>query len=205
MLKISNICLALWRRMNWRPNACTLIEILLLALIAPLMLWANPAWFVEDGIVENIQLLVLIAAFIIACRAQNQRPLFIFAAMIVIFLIMRETNMFRGYFCEKYLNPDDICRWKEFKYGFIPEAIRLLLAIVALGYFIRCKLWRPLWKYVVNAPIFVWDFLILGLTFVGGTIAEFPCIDNEILEECCELICYIAVANCIWRYRQIEL
>ena len=35
---------------------------------------------------------------------------------------------------------------------------------------------------------------------VGGTAAEFQSIDNEILEECCELIAYLALTNCIWRY-----
>lgn len=205
MHKLWNLCSALWQRINWRPNLCTWAEVLLMIMIVPFMQWGNPVWFVEDGAVENIQLLVLIIAFVIALRAENQRKFFIFAALMVLFMIMRETNLFRGYFCEKYLSGDAVCRWKDFKYGYIPEGFRLLFAGGTLIYFICCKLWQPLWKYVCRAPIFIWDILILGITVVGGTVAEFPCVDNEILEELCELICYIAVANCIWRYRQIKI
>ena len=205
MKKIADIILNAWHRINWRPNACTWLEILLLLAVAPIMYWANPEWFVEDGLVENIQLAVLILAFIIAIRAPNHRRFFIFAGLIVIFMIMRETNLFRGYFCAKYLTPDAICRWSDFKYGYLATCGRIVFALITLWYFIKHKLWQPLWQYIVKAPIFVWEFLIIAITVVGGTIAEFPLIDNEIMEECCELICYIAVANCIWRYRQIAV
>ena len=205
MKKTAEIILNIWHRINWRPNACTWLEILLLLAVVPAMLWANPEWFVEDGLVENIQLAVLLFAFVIAIRAQNQHRFFVFAGFIVLFMIMRETNLFRGYFCAKYLTPDDMCRWSEFKYGYLATGGRVLFALFTLWYFIKHKLWQPLWQYIVKAPIFIWEFVVIGLTIVGGTIAEFSVIDNEIMEEFCELICYVVIANFIWRYRQITV
>ena len=72
-------------------------------------------------------------------------------------------------------------------------------------YFVRHKIWQPIIKYIMKAPIFIWDIAIVGLMIIGGTLAEFPCIDNEIMEECCELTCYLALANCVWRYRQVKI
>ena len=120
-------------------------------------------------------------------------------------MIMRETNLFRGYFCSKYLSSDDMCRWSEFKYGYLATCGRIVFALFTLWYFIKHKLWQPLWKYIVKAPIFVWEFLVIGLTIIGGTIAEFAFIDNEVMEECCELICYLAITNCIWRYCRVSV
>lgn len=200
MNKLKMLCAKIWQRLNWQANWVTYLEFGLVAAIIPAMRWANPQWFVEDGLAENIQLLVLAIAVIIALRAKNSPSLFTFAALVLIFMIMRETNMFRGYFCTKYLSTGDVCRWSEFKYGWIAPGLRWAFVIFAAGYFVLRKLWRPLWNYILKAPIFVWDLLILAVMIVGGTIAEFACIDNEILEECCELAAYTALVNCVWRY-----
>ncbi len=190
----------LWHRLKWRGNLLTFVELGLIIAILPIMRGANPQWFVEDGLVENIQLLVLSTAIIVACLSKNEQSLFIFVAMIVGFMIIRETNLFRGYFCARYLEEDTICRWKEFRFGWIADALRWLFVLTMVGYFMYHKLWKKVWQYICNAPIFVWDLLILGVMIVGGTAAEFQSIDNEILEECCELIAYLALTNCIWRY-----
>lgn len=195
----------IWRRFDFSLNYLTWLEFGLLLLVWPLMRWANPALFVEDGIVENIQLLVLIAAIAVALRAKNNRELFIFAAFVLLLMIMRETNMFRGYFCAKYLANGENCRWSSFQYGWIAYVVRWLLVAVMAVYAIWHKLWQPIWNYIMKAPIYVWDLLILCLMIAGGTVAEFSAIDNEIMEESCELISYIALANCVYRYREIKI
>ncbi len=205
MRKIWNICLNLWQRIDWHPNGGTWLEVILLTAIWPLMRWADPVLFTEDGWVENIQLLVLIAAMVFALRAEHNRSLFVLAAFVAVFMIMRETNMFRGYLCMMLLPPQEICKLEAFRYGYLLKAVRWVFVLYVLYYFISRKVWKTLIEYIKKAPIFIWDFLVLGLMIIGGTIAEFASIDNEIMEECCELICYIAVANCIWRYRQVKI
>ena len=205
MTKLMAFCKGVWQRIDWRPNVLTCLEIALILLIYPLMQWANPQYFVEDGWVENIQLLVLLAAIIIALRTKLNRPLFVFAALVIVLMIMRETNLFRGYFCAVYLQPGVLCRWEEFSYGYLVKGIRWVFVAYALYYFVRHKIWQPIMKYVLNAPIFVWDILICGLMIIGGMIAEMACVDNEVMEECCEWVCYLALTNCVYRYSRLSL
>lgn len=205
MNKIWNFCRELWQRIDWKPDAVTLLEILLILLVYPLMKWGNPVYFVEDGWVENLQLLILLGGAILALRAKQNKKLFVFVAFALLFMIMRETNLFRGYFCMAYLSPDDLCRWEAFQYGYLAKGARLVFVAYVLYYFVRHKLWQPMIEYVLKAPVFVWDFLILFLMAVGGTVAEFSCIDSEIMEECCETILYLALVKCVYRYSKISL
>ncbi|MBR1825272.1 MAG: hypothetical protein IJ770_01645 [Alphaproteobacteria bacterium] len=188
------------RRFDWHINRLTAIELLLTLLTVPMILWANPQWFTENGAIENTQLFVLLTAFAVALYAKKSGKLFVLAAFVVLFMIMRETNLFRAYFCEKYLSKDELCRWNAFKYGYLIESIRWIFAVYVLYYFIRHKIWRQIWQYILNAPVYVWDFMILGVSFIGGTVAEFECVDNEIMEESFELIFYITVVNCLYKY-----
>lgn len=205
MSNVRNFLVNLRQRINWHPNFLTWIEFILILLIYPTMQFAAPQLFVEDGWVENIQLVVLVVAIFAALRAKQNRSLFVFAAMVVVFMIMRETNMFRGYYCAAYLDSDKLCRWEAFKYGYAVKSLRWLWVAYMIYYFIRNKLWQPIIKYVANAPFYIWDLLVLGLMMSGGTVAEFADIDNEIMEECCEFVCYLALLNCILRYRQVKI
>lgn len=207
MSTIGNFCLNLWRRIDWKFNLLTFVEVVLLLAIYPLMRWQWPdaAYYVEDSWVENIQLAVLFIAAIIAFNTRNEHRLFVFVGFILIFMILRETNLFRGYFCMAYLEPDEMCRWENFKYGYLVKGARWVFVAYTVYYFVRHKIWQPIIKYIMKAPIFIWDIAIVGLMIIGGTLAEFPCIDNEIMEECCELTCYLALANCVWRYRQVKI
>ena len=205
MNKIKEFINNLWCRCDWHIEPFTAFEIAMIPITALAMLWANPQWFVEDGVVENIQLLALFFAFMIACRAKNSKKMFMFFACIVLFMIMRETNLFRAYFCEKYLTSDTLCRWDAFKYGYLVSGGRSLFAIFILYYFLRYKIWKDIWRYAINAPVYVWDFIILAISVIGGTVAEFACVDNEILEECCELISYLALTNCIYKYTKFDI
>lgn len=205
MKKILMLIENVWRRLDWHTNWLTWLEFALMLMIAPVVMRANPQWFVEDGLVENIQLLVLAAAIVIALSARNNRPLFVFAAMLVVLMIMRETNLFRAYFCARYLDEQTLCRWSSFEYGWIAVGIRAVFVAAMVCWFVYHKLWRPIWQYVCKAPIFVWDFAVFGLMVVGGTVAEFASIDNEVLEECCELISYTALTNLIYRYKKVKI
>ncbi|MBR6355968.1 MAG: hypothetical protein IKR92_03840 [Alphaproteobacteria bacterium] len=201
MKNLTAFCKNLWQRMNWRPNLLTWATLAVALITVPaLLLPFNPQLFVENGWVENIQLVILVAAIVIACRAKNDRQLFIFAAFVVVFMILRETNMFRDIFCMKYLPQEETCRWSAFKYGYLVSAARWLFAAYVVYYVWRYRLWRTAWQYICKAPIYVWDLLLLGLAGCGATVAEFSCVDSETMEECCELVLYLALANCIWRY-----
>ena len=165
------------------------------------MKFANSQFFVEGALVENLQLVVLAVAFVIAVKAPQDRSLFIALALLIVLMLMRETNLGRSYFCEKYLSPAEICRWEKMKYGFIVEPLRDLYGLYILYYIWSRKVYKIVWQYLKQAPIYIFDSLVFVVAAIVATIAEWPIIDNEILEECCELLMYIGLVNLIYRYR----
>lgn len=187
----------LCRNINW----LTIIELIYISAIPFMIKFAEPQFFAEGTLIENLQLAVLTVAFIIVVTAKKDRTLFIALAMLIVLMLMRETNLGRSYFCEKYLSPDEICRWKNMKYGIIVEPLRNLYGLYILYYIWSRKVYKLIGKYILQAPIYLVDSLIFVGAVVAATIAEWPLIDNEILEESSELLMYIVFINLILRYR----
>lgn len=67
------------------------------------------------------------------------------------------------------------------------------------------RLYLPLWRYIRQAPLYMLDIIVLLLMAVCSEMAEFEFIDNEVFEESCETILYLAWLNCIYRYRQLKI
>lgn len=204
-MKILDFIKNIFTRINYKPNFMTVLEIVYLIVFCPLAFYLPPELFIEDGVVENLQLGVLLMIFIIALRSKYNSNLFKFAAMIVIFLMMRETNLFRSWFCERYLDSGEMCRWNKMKYGFIPENLRLIFAIYAGYFFCKHRLDKVILRFVNQAPIYFWDIALLIISAAGATLAEFSFIDSEAMEESCELLSYIALGNCVWRYKTLDI
>ena len=169
-------------RIRWNINGLTIIEFIYILAIPFVLKFANSQFFVEGALVENLQLVVLAVAFVIAVKAPQDRSLFIALALLIVLMLMRETNLGRSYFCEKYLSPDEICRWKKMKYGFIVEPLRNLYGLYILYYIWSRKVYKIVWQYLKQAPIYIFDSLVFVGAAIVATIAEWPIIDNEILE-----------------------
>ena len=90
------------------------------------------------------------------------------------------------------------------KYGFIVEPLRNLYGVYILYYIWSKKVYQTIWQYILQAPVFVWDSLILVGAATAATLAEFPFIDNEILEESSEMLTYIAFTHLVWRYSRTD-
>lgn len=187
-------------RLQWNLSWLTVVEFIYIAAITFMLKYADAQLFVEGGWIENLQLVILGSALIIALRSPTDKALFTALSLVIVLMLMRETNLGRSYFCEKYLSPDEICRWKKMKYGFIVEPLRDLYVVYILYYIWSKKVYQTIWQYILHAPVFVWDSLVLIGAAVAATLAEFPFIDNEILEESCEMLMYIAFTSLVWKY-----
>ena len=112
-------------------------------------------------------------------------------------------RVFARYYAEEIVNAfhDEICRWKKMKYGFIVEPLRNLYGLYILYYIWSRKVYKIVLQYLKQAPIYIFDSLVFVGAAIVATIDEWPIIDNEILEECCELLMYIGLVNLTWRYR----
>ena len=97
-------------RFDFSMTYFTVFELLLVLLIYPLIKYADPNLFVENGPVENLQLFILLIGMVVCLSGRQNKPLFVFCAFIIIFLMIRETNLGRSYFCAKYLTPTDVCK-----------------------------------------------------------------------------------------------
>lgn len=187
-------------RLRWSVNGLTIIEFIYISAVPFMLKFADSKLFTEGNWIENLQLLVLAAACVIAIKSPKDKTLFTALALIIILMLMRETNLGRAYFCEKYLPPEEICRWKNLKYGFAVEPLRDLYGMYIIYYIWKQKVYNTIWQYILYAPAFVWDSLIFIGSAIMATLAECPIIDNEILEESCEMLMYIAFTNLILRY-----
>ncbi len=200
-MKLKDFLKGIPPRLCCNINLLTIIELIYISAIPFMIKFAEPQFFAEGTLIENLQLAVLTVAFIIVVTAKKDRTLFIALAMLIVLMLMRETNLGRSYFCEKYLSPDEICRWKNMKYGIIVEPLRNLYGLYILYYIWSRKVYKLIGKYILQAPIYLVDSLILVGAVVAATLAEWPLIDNEILEESSELLMYIVFINLILRYR----
>lgn len=204
-MKLNDFLKGIPPRLCLNINWLTIIELIYISAIPFMIKFAEPQFFAEGSLIENLQLAVLTVAFIIVVTAKKDRTLFIALAMLIVLMLMRETNLGRSYFCEKYLSPDEICRWKNMKYGIIVEPLRNLYGLYILYYIWSRKVYKLIGKYILQAPIYLVDSLIFVGAVVAATIAEWPLIDNEILEESSELLMYIVFINLILRYRKGKL
>lgn len=204
-MKLKDFLKGIPPRLCLNINWLTIIELIYISAIPFMIKFAEPQFFAEGTLIENLQLAVLTVAFIIVVTAKKDRTLFIALAMLIVLMLMRETNLGRSYFCEKYLSPDEICRWKNMKYGIIVEPLRDLYGLYILYYILSRKVYKLIGKYILQAPIYLVDSLIFVGAVVAATLAEWPLIDNEILEESSELLMYIVFINLILRYRKGKL
>ncbi len=204
-MKLKDFLKGIPPRLCLNINWLTIIELIYISAIPFMIKFAEPQFFAEGTLIENLQLAVLTVAFIIVVTAKKDRTLFIALAMLIVLMLMRETNLGRSYFCEKYLSPDEICRWKNMKYGIIVEPLRDLYGLYILYYIWSRKVYKLIGKYILQAPIYLVDSLIFVGAVVAATLAEWPLIDNEILEESSELLMYIVFINLILRYRKGKL
>ena len=134
-----NMLKNIFARIDWHILPMTVLGALLLAAIYPLMRYAPAVWFAEDGIVENIQLLILLVAVGVALCAKHEHKMFVLLAFIVLFVIIREVNGGRAIFCKLYLETEETCRWSDFKYGYLVAWIRWSFAIGVVIYALAAK------------------------------------------------------------------
>jgi len=191
-------------RIKWSLTPLTVFVLLYCAAVYPLALWGEPRYFVENGLVENLQLVVLAIAFVISLRVKQHKKFYVCIAMFIVLMIMRETNLGRAFFCEKYLSPDELCRWKSMKYGFIVEPLRNLYGIYILWYAFKNRLHRDFIAYAQKAPLFMFDFIPLFLAYIVANVAEFSFVDNEVLEESGEMLFYLTFTDILWRYSRLK-
>lgn len=185
-------------RLDFSGNFLTLAELLLAVAIYPLMQYTSARWYVEDGVVENLQLIICVVGLCAAWCVQKDKTLFIFFSLLTVLMIIREVNMGRYWLCAAYTTLIS-CNWSDIPFGETLRWIRNIFTTFVIVYFFWLKVYVTAWKYIKTAPIYVWELLFLILGGVLALLAEHP-FDNEILEELAESLFYLSFLNLLLRY-----
>jgi hypothetical protein len=168
-------------------------------LIIPSVMYLPEPFGYENGVLENIQLFFLFLTVFFALRAKTDKKFFVFVALVVVILLLREVNCGRTIFFPIPGEENAFYSWKEIKYGWLAHPIYGLYMTTVGIYCLKNKLYLNLWEKIRDIKFPIWNFILLLLGMGLGTYAE-ECVHNLVLEESTELLFYIALISFVYLY-----
>lgn len=178
---------------------CTWIAVLAALAIVPCVMFAPESFGYENGLLENMQMLTLLIAFILAIKAKVNKKFFYFAAMVVLLLAAREVNYGRTIFFPIPGTVNEYYTWKEIKYGWTAHwFVGAYMAYIGI-YFLWNKVFITFWDIIRKIKFPVWNVLLL-LTGMSLAMYAEKAAHNFIFEEITELLFYVALTGIIYLY-----
>ena len=98
MERIKEFFIGLKNRVDFKFHPITLLPLLILLLTLPACLWLPIEYSYENHLIENFQLVVILAIFIICIKAKNDKTFFNTLALVMVILFLREINCGRTVF-----------------------------------------------------------------------------------------------------------
>lgn len=204
------------KHLDFKIYGVTWIAILNTILIAPCILYLPEKYGYENGILENLQLIVLLCGFILCLSykkiksKQNQDneitsvdesmvKFFKFTALVIVILFLREINCGRTIFFPIPGEVNAFYGWKDLKYGWLAHPLYgLYMAYVGI-YFLINKLFLTLWDIIKNIKFPVWNIVLMIVGIIGGILGE-EVYHNMVMEEITELLFYVSLVSIIYLY-----
>jgi len=184
---------------DFKFNIPTLISFIVTLIIIPSFLFLPEHCGYENGLIENIQLMVLFLGVFFAIRPKTDKKFFTFVALVLSILFLREINCGRTLFFPIPGTENAFYSWKEIKYGWLAHPLfGSYIAFVGI-YFLKNKLFINLWEKLRYIKFPIWNFFFLILGMALGTYAE-ECVHNFVLEEITELLFYVSLVGFIYLY-----
>lgn len=199
--------------LDFKIYPVTWIAIINALLIIPCILYLPEKFGYENGLLENLQLVALLAGFILCLaypkfnKSENNNDenhtsmvkFFRFAALVIVILFLREINCGRTIFFPVPGEVNTFYGWKDIKYGWLAHPLYGLYMAYVAFYFLFNKLFITLWDIVKNIKFPVWNILLMLVGMIWGTLAE-EVYHNMVMEEITELLFYVALAGIIYLY-----
>lgn len=177
----------------------TYIAVLTAILVLPCAKYLPVQFGYENGLLENLQLIVLFMSFLIALLAKTNKKFFIFAALIITILMLREINCGRTIFFPVPGYENAFYGWKDIKYGWLAEPIYGTYIACTGLYFIFNKLYLNLFKIIKTVKFPIWNILLMLTGMTVGMYSE-KALHNMVLEEMAELLFYVSLMGIVWLY-----
>ena len=179
------------KRLDFKLYKITILPLIVLLLTYPAMKCLPIQFAYENSLLENMQLIIILAAFIFCIRAKEDKNFFNSIALVMIILFLREINCGRTVFFPIEGVENAFYSWKDIKYGYLAEPIYGIFIASSALYFIITKAYQVLFNYAVKAKISVWSWLPLFIGIILGTAGEKT--GNFILEEMTEMAFYLSL------------
>ncbi len=160
-------------RLDFGFHPITILPLLILLLTLPACLWLPIEYSYENCLIENFQLVVILAAFIICIKAKNDKIFFNTLALVMVILFLREINCGRTVF---FHIPgggyNDFYSWKEIPYGYLAHPIYGAFMALSGLYFIFTKSYKVLWNYFLHAKLSIYNWFFIAIGIVFGLLGE---------------------------------
>ena len=186
---------------DFKIYGVTWLAILSGILIIPMVIFLNPQSKIayENGLLENIQMLILFIGCWFAIKAENNKKFFYFVALLLGIFMIREVNCGRTLFFAIPGQENAFYSWKDIKYGYLAHPIFGIYIAWVVVYFFKNKLFLNLWNYIRLKKIPIWNFCLLALGIYLSLYAE-KATENFVFEESSELFLYIVAVGILWLY-----
>ena len=187
------------KHISFKFDIVAIVSFLTALAIIPAVMFLPEKCGFENGLIENIQLIVLFLGVFFALRTKVDKQFFTFVALVLGILLLREVNCGRTIFFAIPGAENAFYSWKEIKYGWLAHPIfGAYIAFVGL-YFLKNKLFINLWHKIRDIKFPIWNFLLMLLGMALGLYAE-KCVYNLVFEEITELLFYVALVGFIYLY-----
>ena len=184
---------------DFRFHRTTVILLVIALLGLPCIMFLPEKYGYENGILENLQMVILFFGLFLTFTSKINKKFFVFAGLVLIILILREVNCGRTIFFPIPGTENEFYRWSDIKYGYLAHPLYgIYIASVAI-YFLWNKLFINLWNIIKNIKFPVWD-IVFAVTSAGLSIYADRAIENPVFEEVVELLLYVALIGIIWLY-----
>ena len=194
------LCEFVKSHVNFGFQNITWIGVLTALAIIPAVMFLPERCGIENGVIENIQLVVLVLGLFFALRPKVDKKFFTFVALVLGILLIREVNCGRTIFFPIPGQENAFYRWSEIKYGWLAHVIYgIYITFVGL-YFLVNKLFITLWQKLWSIKFPIWNFVLLLIGMVAGLFAEEAHL--LVFEESAELLFYVALVGFVYLYSQ---
>jgi len=187
------------KHLNFKIFGTTWFSILTAILIVPCVMFLPEKFGYENGLLENIQMIILFFGLYLSFFSKFDKKFFNFVGLVLIILILREVNCGRTLFFPVPGTENAFWGWKDIKYGYLANPLfGAFIACVAV-YFLKNKLFINLWNYIKNTKLPFWEIVFVFIGTVLSLYAEHV-VKNLVFEEISELLLYIPLVGIIWIY-----
>lgn len=189
--------------LNFRLSR-TLLPALLFLILLPLYPFIPEAWAYENGLIESLQLIVLLFGIVLCLTTPTEKGLYRSIALILSILILREINCGRTLFFAVPGAVNQFRQWKNIPYGWLAHPLFGLYIVGSLLTFLKQKRYLTLWRLIQRIRLPFWTLLlmIIGVTF---TLLGERVMEEARLEEIAEMLFYLSMTSGLYLYSRQKL